>query len=292
MLNELSVDMIRLSTRVDDKYFETHAKAWIALYITPEMVIKTSFIGNLKYWESTKAMNYRYNFTYTDEYEKSFYFAYKHNSEKATRGKHNFVVEYNPNKVNNTFLKMILETFILNKDERKVKDLTIVSADVCIDFPINIVNCIIDSNGKRDFASFGSTTTDDKTYYMGKGNGRIKLYNKKQELLKKHGTYVAGELTRYEVSLEIKTPIGQFQSYDMKCMLPKLTFYQQYLLTDVEDKLLLLGLTQAPELLNQLPRRKKEKLKKILESQAQFEFKENEIKICITNYINKLKENQ
>lgn len=280
--------MIRLSSRVDDKFFNSLARTWVDFF-SIGLELKTSFIGGLKFWETTRAKDYRYNFTYTDIYDNSFYFAFKHNSEKSNNGLHNFVVEYNPNKVNNDFFHMVLDNFILNPDHKYVRNQTFVSCDVCIDFPYNISNFILSPNGKRSFANFGEVNSDNKTYYLGKGNGRTKLYNKKIELLQKQGQYIDGELTRFEVSLEVKLEFGKIIEWELNQELPSLYYLSYDMITDVETKLMILGLLQAPELINQLTRRKKEKLEKQLENKLFFEFKEKDIKNLLTNYIIEIK---
>jgi hypothetical protein len=57
---------------------------------------------------------------------------------------------------------------------------------------------------------------DDKTIYIGQGNGRVKIYNKakEQKILDRNWT-------RYEVSLDINIPIKYIEQYKLGMELPK-----------------------------------------------------------------------
>ena len=102
---------------------------------------------------------------------------------------------------------------------------------------------------------------DNKTYYMGRTNNRIKIYNKKIE------SGLDYDLTRVEITSKIDLNIKDilFYSYDVK--LPDL-YLNNYLYTfkDYEDRTLLaiLYAVQSGFSLNDLTKRYKFKVKKLL----------------------------
>lgn len=103
---------------------------------------------------------------------------------------------------------------------------------------------------------------DNKTYYMGRTNNRIKIYNKRLE------TGLDYDLTRVEITSKIDLNIKDilFYTYDVK--LPDL-YLNNYLYTfkDYEDRTLLaiLYAVQSGFNLNDLSRRYKDKVKSLLE---------------------------
>lgn len=286
MLKNKSVDMIRFKSLSNILYVEPFLNNLREVF-HENCDLHYSFIGQIKYWQSFGSSQYKHNFTYTDEYEHSYYFAYQHNSER--RGNYySFVIEYNPNKCKGDLLYSILSLFIFNNDTDYCKYTKVMSFDVAFDFDFNITNVCMDRGYKHSYRTF-CNGGDDITYYIGKGDGRLKIYNKKKELLKQ-GHYIDGELTRYEVSLDVDLPLNELNKYCVECSLVEMYYLNFDLLVDVEDKLLLLGLLQAPELLNSLSRRKKEKMKKILSQYDSFIPTSDDIKNILINYIKSLKE--
>ena len=75
---------------------------------------------------------------------------------------------------------------------------------------------------------------DNKTYYIGRTNNRIKIYNKKRE------SDLEKELTRVEITSKIDLELKNYMFYKYDVDLPKL-YLNNYLLTFddlLEDKML------------------------------------------------------
>ncbi len=103
---------------------------------------------------------------------------------------------------------------------------------------------------------------EDRTYYIGRTNNRIKIYNKKIE---KGLDY---ELTRLEITSQLDYEVNMIDFYNYNVTLPDL-YLNNYLYTfkDYEDKTLLAVLyaVQSGFNLNDLSRRYKDKVKNLLE---------------------------
>ncbi len=277
----MNIDMFRLKSLVHEKVFNDYHNSLLDNYGL-ENIVNYNYIGNVKYWENFNFKAYRYNFTYSLLNGSSFYFAYKHNAEKVANY-HSFVLEYNPNKAHGFELDKLIKTFFT--PSRYVKDVQVVSCDICHDIPLNITNFIFDKGLKREYAVFGSTG-DDVTYYAGKGHGRVKLYNKKNEYLK-HDIKIEGELTRIEVSLKINLPLSELHNYVPLCSsMPSVKYFNNNIEIDVKTRVMILGLMQEPNLLNLLPRDTKTKLKKILDNQYSFRFDDREVVKTINDFVN------
>lgn len=102
---------------------------------------------------------------------------------------------------------------------------------------------------------------DNKTYYMGRSNNRVKIYNKKLE------SNLDRELTRIEITSTLDLNIKDYEMYHYNVPLPRL-YLNNYLLTfdDIEDKTLLaiIYAIQNGFPLNDLSRRYKDKVEKRL----------------------------
>lgn len=103
---------------------------------------------------------------------------------------------------------------------------------------------------------------EDRTYYIGRSNNRIKIYNKKIE---KGLNY---DLTRLEITSKLDFDVNMIEFYDYNVALPDL-FLNNYLYTfkDYEDKTMLaiLYAVQSGFNISDLSRRYKDKVKKLLE---------------------------
>lgn len=316
----ISIDMIRLKSLVDVNYFQETINAWLLYFDVTDSpdFFKSELLGTFKKWESFKFNGYRYNFLYTDTDDTSFYFAYNHNSE-TTSSFNRFVVEYNPNKLGFCrFLKLVLNSCILHKGittdsvsytthsdgsdsssnvtftKKVVKQVELVSVDICKDFALNIGDFVIDQHLKRDMTILNHGG-DDKTYYIGKGHGRVKLYNKKLEIFSKTGQYIPEDnLTRFEISLNFKCAFTSVNSASLRLDLtPSISFVELDLFTNPLDKLVFLGLQESPETFKLLSRRMKEKYSKLMncidgtsQPLQSYQFNEDNVKLCICDYIN------
>lgn len=119
----------------------------------------------------------------------------------------------------------------------------------------------LDKERKKDFRMF-SCGYDNKTYYMGRTNNRIKIYNKKIE------SGLDYDLTRLEITSKIDLNIKDILFYAYNVKLPDL-YLNNYLYSfqDYEDRTLLAVLyaVQSGFNLNDLSRRYKDKVKSLLE---------------------------
>lgn len=103
---------------------------------------------------------------------------------------------------------------------------------------------------------------DNKTYYMGRTNNRIKIYNKRIE------SGLDYDLTRVEITSKIDLNIKDILFYNYNVKLPDL-YLNNYLYTfkDYEDKTLfaILYAVQSGFPISDLSRRYKDKVKNLLE---------------------------
>ena len=144
----------------------------------------------------------------------------------------------------------------------------VVSVDVAMDIPVNINRLIIDKYRKQTYKLFDNGG-DDKTHYLGKGDGRIKIYNKAREM------GIEGDLTRYEISKYIRLPIRSVinEGYEFNGELIPLGYINGEGI-NVDDKTLY---SQYWAVLNgypisELTRRYREKVRKLINNHASIEF--------------------
>lgn len=70
-------------------------------------------------------------------------------------------------------------------------DWYIKSYDIAMDLKVSILDIIFDMSGKHSY-KIDCRGYDDKTIYLGKGDNRVKIYNKKKE----SNLNIDGELSR------------------------------------------------------------------------------------------------
>lgn len=222
-----SIDMLRLKTYIS---FETYSKI--------EFFIEAYFKDKIKrFWISDKKACFHYNYNIEIEEGKSFYFGFHHNSESLNNSEHtkkeydkyvdlyNFTIEFNPNKLKRDSLLMYLLSL---SGEWYIK-----SYDLAIDLKVNILDLIYDISGKAVEKVF-SSGYDNKTVYIGSGNNRIKIYNKKKE----SNISMLGDLTRIEISREMDDyDIRKLSTLDDNGFFPNIYLNQYiYSLSDYENK--------------------------------------------------------
>jgi len=285
----ISIDMLRLlnpSVKVSDfEYFVNSLRLLTGNYDKKTgVVISDGFIANVKYWESFNCKMFRYNITYTDVEGGTFYVGYKHNSESIGQ-RYKLVLEYNPNKVDFSFFREFKIKFFKDKTKIIVK-----SFDIAVDFQdVNILNCILDTAQKKNKLIF-DMGGDDRTVYCGKGDGRVKLYNKKKEQEKKGLAIPFDSLTRFETSFSIKSSVTLSNVSTYLALLdytiyPKVNIYSNILLESAENRCMLLGLTQEPSLLSCFTRKMKEKYKAILKDYDSYQLNKCDILMCFDKFI-------
>lgn len=253
-----SIDMLRLKTYISFDVFSNL-----------EFYLKTYFNDKIeKFWLSDRIMQFKYNYKIEVEEGRGFYLAFHHNNEKENKfveeGLHNLTVEFNPNKIkDNKILQHILNLS---------GDWCIKNFDLAVDLKCNILDIIFDKGRKKCLHTF-SNGGDDITYNIGKGDFRLKIYNKKRE----SKLNIQGDLTRIEISRELDDfPISAVKMLNWGVdNFPELYINNyMYSFNDYKDKTMLpiIYAVQNGFPINDLSRRYKEKLKKLFEGGQKIRF--------------------
>lgn len=252
-----SLDMFRVKTYI------TYSK-----FSDIQFMIDTAYKDKVnRFWISDRKQNFHYNYSIEVGEGKSIYFGFMHNTENPRFNKedttYNFTIEFNPNKLKDNSLLM----YLLNISG----DWYIRSYDMAFDIPINILDLITDMSG-RNFERVDNRGYDNKTIYLGKGDGRVKIYNKKRE----SDLNLVGDLTRIEISremddFEIRKVVGL--KYDNVFPIVYTNNYI-YSLSDYQDKttLALLYAVQQGFPLRDLTKTYRSKIKSMLEDGYKIKF--------------------
>lgn len=244
-----TVDMIRLRCDID---FFTFSKLETRIKTIYSDLVKTNYL-------SLGISDFKYNYNIEIEEGKSFWFGFMHNSELVNKQgslqnentRYNFTVEFNPNKLKINGLLLYIIRMVRSYGAM------IKSVDMAMDIPFNILDIGgFDKGRKKDFRMF-SEGGENRTYYIGRTNNRIKIYNKKIE------SNLEKELTRIEITSKLDLNLKNYEMYNYNVDLPKL-YLNNYLLTfdDMEDKTLLaiIYAVQNGFPLNDLSRRYKDRV--------------------------------
>lgn len=190
--------MLRLSSKISVKDFSVFTRAFANEPL-------------FKQYERFGLNEFKFNYNYKDE-DCSFWFGFLSNSEylkgdsslSNPNALHNFTIEFNPNKCeDNSYLLYILS---------HLHNIKIVSCDLACDLPFNI--------NQLDFIPVNKSfkhmfdTPEGLTYYFGKGDNRIKIYDKTKE------ANLDYDLTRVEISVKVDKDLKDIKSIDFS----KLTF--------------------------------------------------------------------
>lgn len=223
------VDMLRLTCQMTVDFFELKI-------VSREMVYK----DRLTSWNSTKIDTFYYNYNYNDG-ECSFWFGFLANKERSGNRKSltnplttfNFTIEFNPNKVKDCPLLL----YILSLSSRwELKQ-----CDFAIDIKTNILNvCGFDKSRKECLMTYDCGGSD-KTYYIGKRDNRVKIYNKSLE------SNLNYDLTRIEITKYFDNlPLRNVSTYVYKGYVPEL-FLKEFQLSfeDINSDKTLLALVYA-----------------------------------------------
>lgn len=259
-----SVDMLRLKTYISYSKFSDiefrFATCW-------KNYVKKNF-------SSSQIKNFFYNYVVEIEEGRSFWFGFLHNSEKrqgdiknkygqVIEDTYNFTIEFNPNKIKNFFII----DYLLNISD----EWYLVSYDLALDLKVNILDLIWDMSGKH-LEKIDNRGYDKKTVYIGTGDGRVKIYNKKEE----SKLEIIGDLTRVEISREA----GDFEIRKIKLFkyddLFPCVYLNNYIysLSDYKNKTLLAVLyaIQNGFPLRNLTRDYRKKIKNLLEGGYKIKF--------------------
>lgn len=178
-----SIDMLRLKTYITYQEFTEI-----------EFRFKTCWADFVKnQYTSARLEQFFYNYNIEIEEGQSFWFGFMHNTERRAENitEYNLTIEFNPNKLKDNKLLRYMFSF--------GKNWFIKSLDIACDVPVSILDIVYDKGRKRSTKLF-SNGFDDKTIYMGKGDKRVKIYNKKKE----SNLAIKGDLTRIEISKEFE----------------------------------------------------------------------------------------
>lgn len=258
----VSVDMLRVKSRIPLNVWDRiHQR----LILDPD----------IDWWVDSKIDSYGYNYVYRKGEVGSYYFAYQHNSEKRSNFKFSLVIEFNPNKCE---IKGLLRQLI----DLLGENFEVVSCDIAWDFfGVDIRYISVDKGKKKVFKTF-DYGGDDLTYYIGEGDGRVKIYNKARK------EKVEGKWVRYEVTWYVKEKLSNIEHWYPREDAPKLYYYlQQELCMDPTLDAIMYAVERGYPL-NRLSRRYKEKALKCLKarSEVNIDFREGRRKLLdLLNYI-------
>lgn len=271
-----SVDKIRLKTYISYSKFteiEFRFKTCWNKYIAKD-------------YSSAQMKNFFYNYRIVINENVSFWFGYLHNTEKRSfdptknnnfnDGFYNFSVEFNPNKVKHN---EIIEYLLNISNEWYIR-----SYDFAFDVRVSILDLIWDMGGKR-VESIDNRGYDDKTVYIGTGDGRVKIYNKKKE----SNLEITGDLTRIEISRKVEDyPINKIGLFRYDNRFPEV-FLNNYVysLSDYNDKTLLAVLyaVQNGYPLRNLTRYTRDKIKNLMKGGYKIEFNSRIVTAAIYDII-------
>lgn len=262
-----SVDMVRLMVKLRPGEFQT-------------IFDYQARIPGMSFYMSNRAKDYHYNITVrTKEY--GYWMGYKHNSSQDNN---DFVLEYNPNKVHDD----MLVDYILNNYFNKFTCYDIryspkvCSVDIAVDIDCNILNCLVFKQTKGRYLYYSGSTgrADDFTIYIGKGPGRVKIYNKALE------SGLNYDLTRYEVSLKLNKSLQSIRSVKVDVETkPVLKIIDMKLGIDAEMRATLNGFLREPYLINQLTQYKRKNYREMIDNCVDFKLDSKEIEKKIIEYV-------
>lgn len=202
---------------------------------------------------------YRHNFTVECDNGRTFWVGFCVNSEKNTNKFRTCTIEFNPCKVGCELL--LINTYLKLRSLSKVAPM-VKRFDLAIDIPVDRDKCYLIKD-KRTYQEYKNSSTDF-TQYLGhrSSGGFVKLYNKAKEL--ELGDY---GLTRFELTID-----WEFNNYHMaRVYMPTVYVFDDWQL-DMSitgtDKVLLIACLGDMSLLDELSRKKKEKIRSIIGTHA------------------------
>ena len=258
-----SIDMLRLKTDITSEKFS---------YII--YMLKTCYNDIIKkYYNSFNIGDFKENYVLEVGEGQSFWLGYMHNAQDCKNGavynpntKHNLTIEFNPNKIKiDGFLKFLLN-FI------PISSWIVKSCDFSMDLKINILDlCGFNKKRFKDLRTF-NCGYDNITYYMGRTDNRIKIYNKTIE------SDLDFNLTRVEISKKLDLKVTDINRFDLNINFPEL-YTNNYIFSfsDYNDStfLAILYAVQGGFPVNNLSRRYKEKIDKCLSGGYKIKFNKN-----------------
>lgn len=277
-----SVDMIRLKSRI----YKDKLKSFMSRYnIDPKG----------EHWEKYKFSCYRNNWritdTNSDDEECSFYVASNHNMEKGNQHKTGVVIEFNPNNCNGADeLDRVLNMFSLSLPIVK-------SIDIAVDFHKVNINWLTINKGNKRRLNTIDIGGDDKTYYVGERgkNLQVKVYNKARERRKKKKGYqvLYDDWTRYEITIKPDITVDKIKDFKIDKEIPNITYIceNEFKGLNSTDRFILKAIKKGVGTLNELPRRRKRKLRSYVEKEYKQLVKPYLIENKLKEYVKKISRN-
>jgi hypothetical protein len=265
---EYSIDMLRIEAKVNGIEF--------AAFMNGRTCYQKE---DIKHYDGFAYSGYRHLWRVEgmNPFDLPFSYAimFQHNMERPSMY-HKLVIEYNPNKVMyNGFLRMLMLRFFTPMAR-------VVQLDIACDVDIDISSINYINTGKQYISTIDSPL--GKTIYFGKrGCGQIKVYDKAKELDLEHQV-----LTRIEKTVKVDCPVKlcyglSFDDEDF----PDL-FYSDDTVNRLDsnmnavDRLVILGLKQRPDLINQLSYYQKHKYTELLhDKKIALDTKEMSKALCV-----------
>lgn len=202
---------------------------------------------------------YRHNFKVECDNGHTFWIGFCVNSEKNTNKFRTCTIEFNPCKVGCELL--LINTYLKLRSLSKVAPM-VKRFDLAIDIPVDRDKCHLIKD-KRTYQEYKNSGTDF-TQYLGhrSAGGFVKLYNKSKELgLGDYG------LTRFELTID-----WEYKDYHFaKLYMPVVYVFDDWQLDMTitgTDKVLLIACLSDMSLLDELSRKKKEKIRSIIGTHA------------------------
>ena len=268
------VDMLRLRCSVTVDIFERCVVSKLFIYK-----------DKIETWDSTRICDFYHNYNYSDE-DCSFWFGFISNKEKSMSSgsslqnenkQFNLTVEFNPNKVKDN--KLLLHILKCSTNWY------IKSVDFAVDINTNILNVVGFDKSQKNCLMTYDCGGDDKTFYIGKGNNRVKVYNKTNE------SNLLYDLTRIEITRYFgdSDNLKIIKSWKYYGYFPEL-FLKDYQITidDLQGDRTLMALVYAVNSglpLHDLSRKYKIKVKEFLQKKKPIEIDFNCFGITLVKYL-------
>lgn len=266
-----SIDMVRIKTRVMD--YELYPL---------QQKLKNDY--RVEYWQLNNYKSYQHNFRIQETEDFAFYLGLEHNTKRNIIKK-DMVIEYNPNKFQISTDSILY--YILFRYYRE--EFYVVSVDVAVDVEVPINDLYFDRNYKRSYKYFKTDTGE--TYYIGEGDGRVKIYDKKKEQMSK-GKKVDREVwTRIEYSIRLDEKIENILKHGYYKQISMIDIYRKTNKYNCQDKTLkaLIYAVNNGYDIKELSRVYREKIKKIIIDEK-LDIKEEDINKCIKDYFHNYNE--
>lgn len=205
---KVTIDKIQLVKNINSFDFKGLFENYIDIW---------TYDPQLEYYQSLVWNKNRHNWKYTgiDENKKEFtiYVGYQSNIQAI---KNRFTLEYNPNKVDPDckFLQVILNLMQYSKGDMQVQKF-----DVAFDYVgLRTTDIVFNAEGKKAYSINQFPNGSDLTYYIGKGNGQIKIYDKAHEETEGQADY---QKVRYEATISAKLDLKYIDAYKCTTALPE-----------------------------------------------------------------------